>query len=337
MTNFAVSPIPQPTSMKLTAILLFAFATATASLARTWTNDQGRTIEAELVRMEAGEPIVKKGGQEIKLTLAKLSPADQAFVNQWQEQQASKPLMLDGKAIEKGGKINLVERPYSARMLKQLKEDKHEEETSIKIALAVPATFDPTQHQHVFIVSTAVNNDVEKAAGNISKMGMYLKTCMDLGWVCLAIDSNTGYPSTYGGMLEGMEFLGKAWPALLTSDYAVGGFSGGAKSCHGNAAWLLSHKYHVTGVFMGGCNQDFSALHKEQFKLATSAYHEVKAFVSTGRKDNLVPAEATEKVLKSLATTGIDQVRSELHDGGHSFHLPHFVDALKWFAEAGRK
>ena len=141
MTNFAVSPTPQPTSMKLTAILLFAFATATASLARTWTNDQGRTIEAELVRMEAGEPIVKKGGQEIKLTLAKLSPADQAFVNQWQEQQASKPLMLDGKAIEKGGKINLVERPYSARMLKQLKEDKHEEETSIKIALAVPATF----------------------------------------------------------------------------------------------------------------------------------------------------------------------------------------------------
>lgn len=321
--------------MKLCLALLITLATT--AIARTWTNDQGKTIEAEIVRVDEGEPIVKKAGQEIKLTMAKLSSADQEYVKQWLDQQAAKPLLFDGKPLEKGGKINLVEKPYSARMLKQLKEDKHEEETSIKIALAVPATFDPTQHQHVFIVSTAVNNDAEKKAGNISKMNMYLKTCMDLGWVCLAIDSNTGYPSTYGGMVEGMEFLSKQWPKFLTADYAVGGFSGGAKSCHGNAAWLLSHKYRVTGIFMGGCNQDFSALHKEQFKLATSAYHELRAFISTGRKDSLVPPEATEKVIKSLAVTGIEKVRSELHDGGHSFHQPHFADALKWFAEADRK
>jgi hypothetical protein len=321
--------------MKLCLALLITLATT--AIARTWTNDQGKTIEAEIVRVDAGEPIVKKAGQEMRLTLAKLSPADQEYVKKWVDQQTAKSLLLDGKPLEKGGKINLVERPYSARMLQQLKEDKHEAETSIKIALAVPAAFDPSQPQHVFIVSTAVNNEAERVAGNISKMNMYLKTCMELGWVCLAIDSNTGYPSTYGGMLEGMEFLTKAWPKFQTNDYAVGGFSGGAKSCHGNAAWLLSHKYRVCGIFMGGCNQDFSALHKAQFKLTTSDYHGLRAFVSTGRKDNLVPPEATEKVLKSLGETGIDQVRSELHEGGHSFHQPHFADALKWFVEAGKK
>jgi hypothetical protein len=56
--------------------LLLCIFSATTACARTWTDAQGRMIEAEIVRVEEGDPVVKKGAQEIKLTFAKLSTAD---------------------------------------------------------------------------------------------------------------------------------------------------------------------------------------------------------------------------------------------------------------------
>ncbi len=66
--------------------------TMPAAKSRTWTDNQGRTIEAEIVRVGDGAAIVRKGGKEVRLPLEILSAQDKDFVAKWSaEKQPAKP------------------------------------------------------------------------------------------------------------------------------------------------------------------------------------------------------------------------------------------------------
>jgi hypothetical protein len=70
------------------ALLLVVFTVE----ARTWTDTKGRTIEAEISRVEGGVAIVKKDGKEVRLPLDILSAQDKDFVAKWSvEKQPAKP------------------------------------------------------------------------------------------------------------------------------------------------------------------------------------------------------------------------------------------------------
>jgi hypothetical protein len=62
--------------------------TMPAAKSRTWTDNQGRTLEADIVRVDDGVAIVKRDGREIRLPLGILSEQDKQFVAKWSEDNA---------------------------------------------------------------------------------------------------------------------------------------------------------------------------------------------------------------------------------------------------------
>lgn len=323
--------------------------------ARTWTDVRGRTVEAELLRVESGNPVVSLNGKEVTLPTEKLSTADQEFVQEWlkakeaeakeqaaqAEEKAAENAKLaaagifsvDGTKLEKCGKMTVIERPYSAQALEDLAKRKLEQETGFKIGLVLPPGFDPSKPQRVYVVSTAVNNPAEGARGNVGKVGMYAKTCAAQGWMCVAFDSNTGFPGTTHAIKEGLALLTKEWPVLKNSEYAFGGFSGGVGACFFSCGFLLAHDYRVIGAFFAGKNADYTENERKNWDLTKKDFHGIRVLVSSGKLDKNAPPEGAEGLAESLKSNGYGEIRLRTHEGGHKFHEPHFAEALTWFAE----
>ncbi len=302
---------------------------------RTWTDLKGRTIEADLIRVEGESVILRRNGVEMSVKIQSLSETDQEFIKNGEETTNQSPpgLTLAGKPLEKGGKMNLVEKPFSPDTIKALSRIRGNRQDTLKLAVSVPDDFDPAKPQKIFVVVTAVNNEEEKARGNIGKFGMYGNICTKLGWVCIAIDSNIGDPDGDYAMEEAFRLLTEEWPGIESSVFVTGGFSGGAKGCWNQACWLMKQKYNVTGVFMAGCNEDYSERCRQEKRSSTSRFRKVRVFLSMGKADNIATIKQSENVLSSLKSNGIRKQRSAVHPGGHSLHEPHFEQALKWFAE----
>jgi DNA-directed RNA polymerase subunit RPC12/RpoP len=66
-------------------VLLSFFAVVASSEARTWTDAQGRTVEAEFVRMHSGKVVLMRGNKPLTVPYDTLSPDDQEFVLQEME------------------------------------------------------------------------------------------------------------------------------------------------------------------------------------------------------------------------------------------------------------
>jgi hypothetical protein len=212
-----------------------------------------------------------------------------------------------------------------------------EKETSYKIGLVLPPGFDPSKPLRVFVVSTPVNNPAEGVGGNIGKIRMYMKICAEQGWVTVAFDSNTGYPSTDRAIREGMALLVKEWPILKTSEFAVGGFSGGAAACWIPCATLLSENYHVMGAFMAGNNADYSENDRKNHGAPVKPYGDINVFVSSGELDKNASPEGAKGLATSLKSHGLGTVRLESHPGGHKLNEAHFSEALTWFVSEAQK
>jgi hypothetical protein len=311
---------------------------------RTWTDASGKKMEAEIVRADTTNVTVNKAGKEFTIALEKLSEGDREFVSEWleeQEDEDSKPTagdsgnggtdQFDGKPLTKGGKVNLYEYEYDAETLERVQKKHKGTDTGYRLAIAVPADFDPSKPQNVFIANTAVNNDAEGKRGNTGAIGMYAKDCVDAGWVCLAYDSNIGRSNNNTDIYCAFSLLNKVWPKSKEWSFAVGGFSGGAKACFDPCGYLIKHEYNAVGALLMGCNEDRSGKGKDRYKASSSGYRKLKVFLSTGDKDNLVSEASVKAVISSLKSNGIKNIKSESYSGGHSFNKPHIAEALKWF------
>lgn len=340
--------------MKIPAVLILLLVTPLSG--RTWTDVKGRTINAEIVRVDGDSVIVNRNGAELPIKLETLGAADQQYVAEWRKTSApaeSAPagaVAVDGTAIQPGGKMHLIEKPYSAELLKDLASGKGSKigtgdsspdmekevgatERNLHLAVAVPEDFDSAKPANVFIVITAVNSEAERAKGNIAKFPIYGASCVENGWVCIAVDSDKGVPSSFATYEEAFALLEKSWPGFHGSNFAAGGFSGGSKGCWAPVAWLLKRKQNVVGVYMGGCNEDYSESRRREFGASSSGYRKIRAYMSTGKEDKIATPSMAEGVMKSLKSNGVRNVRFELHDGGHSHNKEHFKEALNWFAE----
>lgn len=315
---------------------------------RGWTDVQGRTIEAEIIRATDQDVVVKLRDKEVTIPLAKLSEDDQNFVKDWLAEnkdndssaEAGGPgsadrLRFDGKTLETGGKMNLFEYPYTPEQLKLHAKFKPEpKDTGWKLAISVPDDFDPTKPQRIFIANAAVNNDAQRLAGNVGVFNMYSTACATSGWVCIAYDTNLGRSSHSGDLASALGKLAGEWPDFPKWQFAVGGFSGGAKACFQPLAYLIKRDHNAVGAYLGGCNSVNNCAHwRGAYKAPKAGYRKVKAFASTGKDDNLVPQASAERIVEDLKGEGIRNTRSEFFEGGHTFYKPHFEEALKWFAE----
>jgi hypothetical protein len=320
---------------------------------RTWTDVAGRSLEAEIVRCESEAVIVSMKGKEVKLPMSRLCEADQAFARQWMEEHkepsaaaggapaspppASGGVTFDGKPLVAGGKKNVYDYPYDAEAQEVITKRWKTADTGYRIAIAVPRGFDPSKPQRVFIPFAPTNNAEQMKSGNVGAFDSYAPTCVANGWVCIAYGTNIGSTTHDADLLNAYQKIQSVWPNFRTWEFAVGGFSGGAKGCFFPCAYLLKQDCKVIGAYLSGCNEDRSDRGKDLYKTPSSGYRGIRVFMSTGNKDHYVSKTQAEAVGDSLKKHGMREQRSEWFEGGHEIHTAHFDSALKWFAEPAVK
>ncbi|MEO5712483.1 MAG: hypothetical protein ABIT37_03265 [Luteolibacter sp.] len=317
--------------ISLLLLLESPFATA-----RSWKNDAGQIIEAELVAVRDDSAVLDRNGKEFVFPISKLSSDDRDFIKEWQAHPPAavpRKLTLAGQPLETGGKVNVFEFGYSAAVLKELKTKYRSDETKFRITIVTPVNFDPAKPQHVFIPSSATNTPEEAKAGNAKVIGDYTKACLDNGWVCLTTDSDLGITANFVALETAIAKLDQEWPNFRRWSFATGGFSGGGKGCYYIAAQLIKTDHRVIGTFNGASNEDWSAKCRDYLKAPVSGYRSVNTFLSVGKNDKLATPEICGKIEQSLHTSGITSTRLELFDGGHMLYKPHIDLALKWFIE----
>ena len=72
-------------------VALVVSALAGSGYARTFTDDKGRKIEAEIIDVDGADVTIETGGKKFTLPIARFSAADQEFVRKWVAEKAAKP------------------------------------------------------------------------------------------------------------------------------------------------------------------------------------------------------------------------------------------------------
>jgi predicted esterase len=329
-------------------LLLPWLALALPLSARTWTDTTGRAIEADFVRADATSVTLLFKGKETRLSLDRLSESDRKWIADQQAAPggatppaatASGEFSLAGTSVKAGGPITIVQTPLTEKTLKEFKGTKP---TKFKLAVKLPAGFDPSKPQRVLWVSAAINSDKERVAGNCAAIGGYANTATDAGWVVIAADTDAGNPRREDNQdgdggdeavhRQAVETLAAAWPGVKTWQFACAGFSGGAKASFYRVGQLLASELNVTGMFLGGCNENRTAGARAETNFPKSKLRKVRVFVSNGKTDTISTPDHAKAVADAV-DGDFGDVKLELYEGGHGLNQGELKKALAWFAE----
>lgn len=350
------------------ALLLLS---ASSGFARTWTNYKGQKIEADLIKISGDKVILHFKGKDVKLAKEDLSKEDQEYLKKWEIKQNSgafeedepkssdkstpsekpktttkKPAAGDiafgDSTMKTGGTVNKIEKPLTEATLKAFSKAKTKP-SQLKLSIALPAGFDPSEPQKVMWASAAINTENERTRGNTGCIGAYAKTGAANGWVVIATDLDIGNPRRPSGEkspkgdlalhTQAIELLEATWPGFKTWQFACCGHSGGAKASFSRVAQLLASEVNVIGLYLSGCNQNFTKSSSKTIRYKKSSLRKVKVYISNGKKDNISTVNHAESLEDSVKADRYGKVRLELFDGGHSFNRDEFKKALEWYTE----
>lgn len=76
-------------AFRLAVFIAAVLLTGNIAAGRTWTNQTGTQIEAELTGIEGGNALLQKGGQIFRVPVTSLSPGDQEFIRSWKPAAAN--------------------------------------------------------------------------------------------------------------------------------------------------------------------------------------------------------------------------------------------------------
>ncbi|MDF7824332.1 hypothetical protein P4B35_09940 [Pontiellaceae bacterium B12227] len=337
------------------ALLLFGLALNASAAIKTWTNTKGKTIRAELLRVDGDEVVLKFKGREVNLAIKELSDKDRQFIREWVEDQdagkpedsaspavssASEPWLF-GTLLQCNGKVQTVEKALSRKTIKEVSREL-ETPHSLKIGLALPKGFDPSKPQRVVWVSGAINSAQQRAKGNIGAMNPFVKTAIAAGWAVIAVDTDNGNPRKEDNVLdqggdlavqtEGIDALKAAWPGFKDWEFISVGHSGGAKGSFYRLGDLLASDLKVIGLYLSGCNQNMTDSAKEETGYSKSDRRRVKVWISNGENDGISTVQHAKNLNQSVKASRYGDIRLELHARGHVIDQESYAQALKWFA-----
>jgi predicted esterase len=126
----------------------------------------------------------------------------------------------------------------------------------------------------------------------------------------------------------------RTWPQAKQWPVACAGFSGGAKRSAAVAAALSRDGWRVSGVFVGGCNEDYATLALQLFQPGQN-FKQVPFFFSNGTSDPVANPKQAAAVAESMRRSGFQTIRLESYSGGHRQNNDHLSEALRWFQQAG--
>ncbi|CAN0355497.1 unnamed protein product, partial [Ectocarpus sp. 4 AP-2014] len=77
--------------------------TASTAMARTWTNDKGESLEADILRIKGRTAILSSNrNKEIQAPIARLSPADQAWIERYKALTQTREWGTPGNGVRRG-------------------------------------------------------------------------------------------------------------------------------------------------------------------------------------------------------------------------------------------
>jgi len=325
--------------------LLFALSGTLA--ARPFTDVGGKIIEAEFVSLAGGTVTISKDGHPFKLPLARFSKADQDFIAAQAAaatpvRPATGKLEINGQEITRNGAVNIIEAPLTEETVKKTR--KYKDITGLKLGIALPAGFDPAVPWKFLWVSSPINSEADRRAGNIPAIGTYAATAIAQGWAVIAVDCNLGNPRREDNVAadadlpiqhQAVAMLSAAWPGFSKSNFACAGYSGGSKASFYRVGQLATAHLHVSGLFLGGCNEDLTEDAKKETNVRGGDLRQIKVFVSNGKTDDIATV-AAGKAVGTSADKSFGEVRIETFDGGHSISQEQLKTALDWFSETAK-
>jgi len=340
------------TLMPFILVLLF-FHTGSAD-ARVWTSQRGSTVDAELVRVDGDLVILQKAdGEQLRIRLADLIPADQVFARQPAVAPAlpstrnnPKPqapvtpgnsMTLNGVELVPGKRIE-YEADIPVALQKEASKDGNPTPVKSRAVIALPANFDPAKTYPVLIINATSDGD----ASSVGHHRQYWEAGIDRGWIVIAADPMEKPKSDNNAwrwalVSSSLESIHNIWPQSRAWPVATAGFSGGAKRSGYIGALLAKNDYKLIGMFMGGCNQDMASKGLETFKPKKSDFLRVPIFLSNGKSDTVATVDAGRRTLNTMDKSGFKRLKLETYDGGHELYKPHIAAALDWFASEENK
>ena len=236
------------------------------------------------------------------------------------------------------GKVLEFEAPLSAHAKINARRTSNPKVETAKGAVAVPEGFDPLKNWPLLIVSATSDG----SASSIGAMKRFIQLATEAGWVILAADGPSGKPKEdsdawrWAMILGVLDHLRAEWPESRKWPIACAGFSGGAKRSALIAAIMMKGSYKLSGIFMGGCNQD-SATSGFLVYQPGPQFRRLPIFLSSGTTDTIATPEQHAAVKQSMDRSGFANVRLETYDGGHQLNADQVKTALKWFQTKGSK
>jgi len=205
----------------------------------------------------------------------------------------------------------------------------------VELAVAFPDRFDPAAEHPILI--TQVTADSSRS--NTAEAAAYAATALARGYVVLTAqgipwpdaDGANTFVHRYAALRAALRWLASEIPASERWPIVLAGFSGGAKISQVLAFSLMLEQRRVAGVFLGGCNEDHSAVLLAQYPALEERFTEMAFFLSVGRADRIAPPEAVRAVAAQLRSAGVQRLRLSIHRGEHRLDTQDLDLALSWF------
>jgi len=356
------------TSKIIVTTLTLILLPATLS-ARTWTNDKGKSIQADFVR-KAGEDhvVLKIKGKEHRIYIWSLSKEDRAWIEENKDAgpTTSADTSDDSEKSDKSNETKTDTSPpkktnpkpsgdgaISATLLGvELKvgrneipmdtseydfsKDNIEHSKESKIILYLPGGFNP-EEQYKLMFTSASSSGKAAQGGSIGPFG---NVGIKNGWVVMTADSVKGRPPNFSmnyrlQMLDAaFDYMHAEWPASKTWKIAGAGHSGGAKCAQTLLMNLGSRtwgSHHVVGLLLSGCNECYLSVDRRSHSVGRSDKRKVAVYLSQGKKDTIAKPDSSKRVMETIKKEhGMRIQKYVIHDGGHSISREHVDEAFQW-------
>ena len=299
-----------PTKMKKAALCPLVLLIALHAGARTFTDTKGRTLEAEIQKVEGtGVTLRKADGQVAFVPLALLSAADQEFVKAWKPAGAgaeSKPAATPAEDVKPGATLTLD--------FPDLSPDRHDKPAQCQVS--IPKGYDPAKKLPLVVWLGGGDG------GNTANLGFLPEGEFVAAGLPYPKGASNPAQSNMVGQFEKIwayhkrmiEEITKRVPNIDPASSIVGGFSNGGHT--------------IDGVLRLG-KKDGLADHFSVFILADGggsastgkgSYPSLKgkfAYVCWGEKSPNKPN--APDVTKQFKSHSAQVVASEMKDTGHEF------------------
>ncbi len=227
--------------------------------------------------------------------------------------------------------VEYFEAPLSAKVQKMAVPGGNTPPATARCAVAVPEGFTPARAWPILIWNAS------QGGSAVDSLDGAAPAANEAGWIVLAADGATPAKVETTEWCTAMlaaayDRLERAWPTVRSWPIASGGFSGGAKRAPYVGAMLMENRFRLTGLFLGGINED-RATDALKWHKPGEGFKAVPIYLSTGMQDSTATEEQFVAVAESLKKSGFTRVRREIHGGDHALYGKHLEEALRWFAQ----